>query len=97
MAILFVGMLGAVLIYAFSPDDANGGTIAELGDRRSNEFQIERIGGKATVYVVRFSEWLGSLWHGKQLALTVAVLSIVVALACFWAARMVEVRSGKQD
>ena len=83
-AILGTGLLSASLIYVFAADDA--ATTIELGDRRSNEFQIERIGDKAAVYAVRFNEWLGSLWHGPQLALTIGAMSLVIALACFWIA-----------
>ena len=98
VVILFAGLIGAALTYVFSAEDATGGPVTEIGDRRANEFQIERIGGKATVYVVRFNEWLGSLWQGRQLASTVGVLSIVIALACFWVAGLVSARSpGDQD
>ena len=83
VAIAVAGLLSAALVYAFSADTA---PTIELGDRRANEFQIERIGGKATVYVVRFNEWLGSLWHGRQLAFTIGIISIVIALVCFWIA-----------
>jgi hypothetical protein len=92
MVILFAGLIGAALIYVFSAEDPTGGLVTEIGDRRANEFQIERIGGKATVYVVRFNQWLGSLWQGRQLASTVGVLSIVIALACFWVAGLVSAR-----
>ena len=98
LVILIAGLIGAALIYVFSADDVTGGPVTEIGDRRSNEFQIERIGGKATVYVVRFNEWLGSLWQGRRLAFTVGVLSIVIALACFWVAGLVSARMpGDQD
>jgi hypothetical protein len=83
VVILVAGLLSAALIYVFAADTE---ATVELGDRRVNEFQIERIGGKATVYVVRFNEWLGSLWHGRQLAVTLGIISIVIALVCFWIA-----------
>ncbi len=78
-------MIGAALIYVFAADTATRVEI-EFANPRANEFQIERLGGKATVYAVRFNEWLGSLWHGRQLAFTVAVTSIAIALICFWVA-----------
>ncbi|MDB5815954.1 MAG: hypothetical protein JWN23_3071 [Rhodocyclales bacterium] len=82
VVILFAGLLGAVLIYALSTDAET----VEIANRQAYEFQIERIGGKATVYLVRLNEWLISLWHGKQLGITVGVLAIVIALLCFWVA-----------
>ena len=83
MVILVAGLLSAAMVYVFAADTA---ATIELGDRRINEFQIERIGGKATVYVVRFNEWLGSLWHGRQLAFTIGAISVFIALICFWIA-----------
>jgi peptidoglycan/LPS O-acetylase OafA/YrhL len=92
VAILCAGLIAAVLIYV-STGDAGTDSAAEIASGRSYEFQIERIGGKATVYVVRFNQWLGGLWHGRQLAYTVAVLSVVIALACFWVAGQIAARS----
>ena len=94
---LCTGLLAAALIFAFSAVDSSVDPAAEIAGGRSYEFQIERIGGKATVYVVRFSQWLGSLWHGRQLAYTVAALSVVIALACFWAAGLVAARPTEDE
>ncbi len=80
--ILVAGLIAGVLIYVFSTDEPT----IEIANRQAYEFQIERIGGKAEVYVVRFNEWLSSLWHGKQLGITLGLLAIVIALVCFWAA-----------
>ncbi|SRR5258706_11004789 len=86
VAILVAGLTGAALIYVLSADDAGRRAEIEFANPRAYEFQIERIGGKAAVYAVRFNEWFSGLWHGRQLALTVAVLAIAIALACFWVA-----------
>ncbi len=83
--ILVAGLAGAVLIYYFAADDSGTAAI-EFANPRAYEFQIERLGGKVAVYVVRFNEWFGGLWHGRPLAFTVAILAIVIALACFWVA-----------
>jgi hypothetical protein len=98
VVILVAGVIGAVLIYVFSAEDADRLASTEIAGGRAYEFQIERIGGKATVYVVRFNQWLGNLWHGRQLAWTVGVLAIVISLVCFRIARMVSARSpGEAD
>ena len=85
VAILIVGLIGAALIYVFAADTAKSVEI-RFTNPRAYEFQIERLGGKATVYALRINEWLGRLWHGRQLAFTVAVPSIAIALICFWVA-----------
>ena len=87
VSILIAGLIGAALIYLLSADDTGRSAEIEFAYPRAYEFQIERIGGKAAVYAVRFNEWFISLWHGRQLALTVAVLAIAIALACFWVGR----------
>ena len=47
--------------------------------------EMEVYGGKANVLVSEFSQWFESLWHGRQLAFTVAGLTVVLLL-CFWIA-----------
>ena len=81
---LIAGLIGAALIYMTAADDM----IAEIAGDKRYEFQLERIGGKAAVFAVEFDQWFGSLWHGKQLAYTVAFLSIGVAIVCFLLARL---------
>ena len=50
--------------------------------------QLERLGGKASVWAVQFNRWLGSLWSGRRLAATLTVLTVLSALVCCWAARL---------
>ncbi|QNK68798.1 hypothetical protein [Variovorax sp. PAMC26660] len=58
-------------------------------DASKRELQeVERMGGKATVWMVESEAWLGSLFHGKRLAYTLAVLSSVVAGACIYLAAL---------
>jgi hypothetical protein len=47
------------------------------------------IGGKFAVYLAQFNDWFASLWQGTTLAFTVAVLSIVIALGCFWISHLI--------
>lgn len=86
VGVLVAGLIGAVLIYVFSGDASSA---SDIFNRQRYEFQIERMGGKMMVYLVRFNEWFFSLWQGRQLAYTVGVLSILIALACFWVAHLV--------
>jgi hypothetical protein len=97
VAILIAGLAAAALIYVFAADDAGRERDAEIANYRAYEYRIERVGGMATVYVVRFNQWLGTLWQGRRLAYTTGALSIVIALLCLAVARMVYVRSGPDD
>jgi hypothetical protein len=91
--ILVIGLVSAALLYFLAPEDPNAAAAREIGSGRAYEYNVERIGGTAAVYTGRLNQWLDSLWHGKQLAATVAVLTVVVALLCFLLARMIAVRS----
>jgi hypothetical protein len=93
VAILVIGLVSAALIYLLAPEDPNADAAREILSGRAYEYNVERIAGTAAVYTGRFNQWLGSLWHGKQLAATVAVLAVVLALLCFLLARMIAVRS----
>ena len=84
--ILVCGLISAALIYLFANNEGGDTREIEFANPRAYEFQIERLGGKAAVYAVRFNEWFIRLWHGTRLAFTVGVLSIVVSMVCFWVA-----------
>lgn len=83
LAVLCAGLAAAALIYALADEPV---AEPEIGNPRAYEYQIERIGGKATLYAVRFNEWFAGLWHTKTLAYTIFVLTLAVSIACFRAA-----------
>src|SRR5271169_717942 len=88
VAVLLVGLVSAALIYIFAADDAGADPVGEIASGRVYEYNIERIGGMSAVYAARFNRWLASLWQGRPLAYTVAVLAVAIALVCFAVARM---------
>lgn len=81
--ILVVGLVIAAVIYVTAADDNSAAVNQELTNTKRYEYELERIGGKAAVLAAEFNQWFESLWHGKQLASTVAFFSIAVALGCF--------------
>ncbi len=77
LALLAIGLTGAVLIYCFAPPpetDAFGND--PLNDKRTRR-QLQVIGGKANELSADFIDWFGGLWEGENLAYTVAVLTVV--------------------
>lgn len=88
--ILAAGLLAAAVIdrRAASPDPSAEAISQEFTKRY--EADMERMGGKSNLAAAEFREWFGSLWHGKRLARTVAVLSIGGGLACFAIAHLLE-------
>jgi hypothetical protein len=77
LAILVAGLLtSAVIFWNASPENPAG---YDPEDSRQYLRQMELYGGKANVLAYDFREWFVGLWHGKSLALTVAVITVLVA------------------
>ena len=82
--VLGVGCAAAVAIYATASPVLEDADLEEARLSKSYERQMEVFGGKAALVGSQLDDWLASLWHGQRLAYTVAVLTALVALAC-WA------------
>ena len=95
-AILAVGLIAAVVVYfAAAPDDAGPAAGYEINaagnsyavgaaDSKRYERGMEQMGGKANVLAAQFGDWLGTLWHGRRLAYTLAVVSVSSYLALYF-------------
>ncbi len=94
--ILVLGLLSAVGIY-FTANDEVGGAIGyqviagqtvpiTAENSRSYRYQLERNGGKMALVMDDFARWFGGLWHGRQLAYTLAFLAMALSIACFYLA-----------
>lgn len=83
-AILFAGFASAAVIYAVNARPGTG----EYALERSKLYRhdLEVYGGRANVLADDFREWWSGLWQGRQLAFTVAVLTVLAALAWRFAA-----------
>ncbi len=78
-AILVLGFAAAVVIYLTAqPPPANPLGYDPL-DTKKYLHDLEVYGGRANVIAAQFRDWFDSLWHGKQLAYTVAVLTVMAA------------------
>jgi hypothetical protein len=97
--ILVAGLLCSAGIYLAAADESGDSDIigyemvnghqfpiTASGSKRYQD-QMERLGGNYMVLSDDLARWLSSLWHGQRLAYTIAFLSIVTALVCFWVAR----------
>ncbi|WP_077033699.1 hypothetical protein [Pelomonas sp. KK5] len=99
IGILLAGLLAAGLVAWRASGESDlshgyeivgGQVFASEQSDAARQQQLEHIGGKAAVWAVEFNEWMGSLWHGKRLAATVAVLAAVAMLACFHVAGLMD-------
>jgi hypothetical protein len=78
-AILLVGFAAAAAIYAVNARP--GREVYELEKTRLYRHDLEVYGGRANVLADDFRDWFAGLWHGRNLAFTVAALTVVTALA----------------
>jgi hypothetical protein len=78
--ILLAGLIGAAVVYLRAV--AEPPIPMEFSAKTSKQYRhdLEVFGGTANVLAVRFMDWFSSLWHGRSLALTVALLSLATAL-----------------
>jgi hypothetical protein len=76
LAILIAGLLSsAVIFWNASPDLAG----YDPEDSKQYLRQMELYGGKANLLAYDFREWFIGLWHGRSLALTVAVIAVLLS------------------
>jgi len=87
-AVLVLGLVAATLVYVFAADDQDAEAAREIAEGRMYQHDLEVMGGKMMVYLAQFNDWFASLWHGTSLAVTLAVLSVVIALGLFWIAHL---------
>jgi len=86
--ILVIGLVAAALIYVFASEDRDFEVAAEIAGGRMYQHNLELMGGKLGVVLADVDDWLASLWRGKRLAVTIAVLAIVTGAGCFWIASL---------
>src|SRR2546426_8595707 len=78
-AILVLGFAAAVVIYLTAQPPPGNPLGYDPMDTKAYLHDLEVYGGKANVLAAQFRDWFDSLWHGKQLAFTVAVLTAIAA------------------
>jgi len=93
--VLVAGLCAAVAIYLTAGDDPDlwgayeivvvDGKPVAIPAMQSKAYvrQLQRFGGKASVLFAEIGEWFGSLWRGRQLAITVGWVTLGVATALF--------------
>ena len=86
--VLVLGVISGALIYLLA---ARQPAAPDWSQDRGYNAAMERMGGKLSIYLADFNHWLGSLWSGPQLGLTVAALAVLLALACFWWANFLSI------
>jgi hypothetical protein len=53
--------------------------------------ELERFGGKFAVLTAELNQWVAGLWHGKSLAVTVGILSLLLALLLWFMSTFLQI------
>jgi hypothetical protein len=96
-ALLLAGLGSSVLIYVTADSAENsapsyevvGGQVYPGMQEQSKKYihDLEVYGGKAAVLADEFNRWFYRLWHGQNLAFTIAALTVFLFLIVFTVAR----------
>ena len=78
-AILVLGFAAAVVIYLTARIPPENPLGYDPLDTKKYLHDLEVYGGKANVIAAQFRDWFDGLWHGKQLAFTVVVITVIAA------------------
>ena len=83
--ILASGLIASLVIYLLAKDDPYN-PFAEYEGSKKFAYELERIGGKSAVVANELNTWFAGLWHGRQLAFTVACITVIVAFGYYFVA-----------
>ncbi|MCX7148466.1 MAG: hypothetical protein NTY05_03490, partial [Rhodocyclales bacterium] len=91
-AILIAGLAVSAVMFAIAPAEVDeeqaGPHVINAANSKQYQRDLQRIGGKAAVVAAEFNEWFDTLWHGRRLAGTLAVISVAASLLCLLAAKL---------
>jgi hypothetical protein len=98
LLILLAGLGSAVVIWQaqdrIDRQDGEGGATntgaapVAPEDSRRYTHDVEQYYGETGLLADKWTRWFEGLAHGKSLAMTIAVLSVVAASGCFFSARI---------
>ena len=77
--LLAAGLAATALIHALTPPTPPNPLGYEATDSKKYLRDLELYGGKVNVLATEFMGWWNDRWHGRNLAVTVAVLTLVGA------------------
>jgi hypothetical protein len=79
IAILVIGFGCSIWIYLTAQPPPGNPLGYEPEDTKKYVRDMEVYGGKANLLAGELRQWFDSLWHGRRLALTVAVITVIAA------------------
>lgn len=88
LVLLVGGLIAAIVLFFTAQPEVKPGLLGVDIRTNRDRMQLERMGGKSYVMLKDFDEWFADLWHGRRLAGSVAVLSVLGFLLCRGLARI---------
>jgi hypothetical protein len=76
--ILALGLGSAITIYVIASSRPDNPLGYEPLETKQYRHDLEMYGGKANILAAEFSDWFQSLWYGKRLAVTIAILTLLL-------------------
>jgi hypothetical protein len=90
--VLVAGLAASAVVFVTAAADAGEDParlhVIDASNSKHYQRELQRIGGKAAVAAAEFNEWFDTLWHGRRLAGTLAVVSVAASLLCLLAAKL---------
>ncbi|MGH9441382.1 MAG: hypothetical protein ACRD16_03830 [Thermoanaerobaculia bacterium] len=97
-AVLAAGFVGAVVIFLAAGPEPENALGYDPMDTKMYRHDLEVYGGTANVLAAEFLDWFAGLWHGRNLAFTVAALTVLTVLAIrFVGRRLPEDEAEEED
>ncbi len=83
LAILAAGWAVGLPIFMFAGSGEESLPFELTSDSRINANRLGRLGGRSALFYQQLGDWLGGLFHGWRLGLTIGVLASLLALAWY--------------
>ena len=91
--ILISGLGGGCYIYLTAEPTPVSSSEYDRFTSKKYVRELERFGGKFAVVTAELSQWFAGLWHGKSLAITVGILSLLLALLLWFISPFLQSRT----
>ena len=86
---LLAGAIASVAVYLTASQEEQSALVNEFRESKAYRHELEAYGGKLSIVSDELMQWFTSLWQGKTLAFTIAVLTVGTAVFLFWTARQI--------
>jgi len=80
LLLLVIGLGGALAIFLTAQPEVIDPLLGDMRASKRYQRELRVMGGQANVLADEFQDWFGDQWHGRNLARSVAILSIGATL-----------------